>query len=114
MSRQPESFAEVLRRLRTTAALSQEALSERAGLSLRGVSDLERGVRRAPRLETIRRLADALELAEDTRAELLAAGRSAVFAHDLGAGARGRVVADTFLRARPALPATPLVGRERE
>ena len=44
------------------AALSQEELAERAGLSPRGVSDLERGARTAPRLETVRLLADALGL----------------------------------------------------
>jgi transcriptional regulator with XRE-family HTH domain len=55
-----ESFGEVLRRVRSGAALSQEALAERAGLSKRGISDLERGARLAPRLETVRLLADAL------------------------------------------------------
>ena len=45
---------------RTAAALSQEELAERAGLSVRAVSDLERGVHQAPRLETVRLLADAL------------------------------------------------------
>ena len=38
-------FGAVLRRHRLTAGLSQEALAERAGLSVRGLSDLERGVR---------------------------------------------------------------------
>ena len=42
------SFGEVLRRYRVAAGLSQEALADRAGLSLRGVSDLERGLSRAP------------------------------------------------------------------
>ena len=37
------------------AALSQDALADRAGLSLRGVTDLERGVRRAPVEETMPR-----------------------------------------------------------
>ena len=47
MSSDTAAFSTVLRQLRTAAALSQEALAERAGLSLRGVSDLERGA--APR-----------------------------------------------------------------
>ena len=47
----PEAFGEMLRRLRTAASLSQEDLAERAGLSVRGISDLERGVRQAPRPE---------------------------------------------------------------
>ena len=60
-------FGEVLRRYRTAAAFSQEELAERAGLSARGISDLERGVRQAPRLETIRLLADALGLTPPER-----------------------------------------------
>jgi len=44
----PTAFGESLRQLRIAAALSQEALAERAGLSPRGISDLERGVRRTP------------------------------------------------------------------
>ena len=37
------SFGDLLRRLRSAAALSQEELAEHAGLSRHGVSDLERG-----------------------------------------------------------------------
>ena len=55
------AFGAALRRRRLAAGLSQEALAGRAGLSLRGVSDLERG-RRAPRPETVRLLAEALGL----------------------------------------------------
>src|SRR3954453_12155795 len=71
----PSTFGAVLRRFRTAAALSQEALAERAGLSLRGVSDLERGIRRAPHLATIGMLADALALGPEDRQTLLAAAR---------------------------------------
>jgi transcriptional regulator with XRE-family HTH domain len=49
----------LLQRHRLTAGLSQEVLAERAGLSKRGISDLERGLRQAPYLATIRRLAAA-------------------------------------------------------
>ena len=52
----------MLRRYRVAAGLSQEALADQAGLSLRGVSDLERGLSRAPSLHTLGRLADALGL----------------------------------------------------
>ncbi len=41
----PLPFGDLLRRLRLAAGLSQEALAERAGLSARGISDLERGAR---------------------------------------------------------------------
>ena len=65
MSETRTSFGDLLRRLRTAAALSQEELAERAGLSRHGISDLERGARHAPRLETVRMLADALALGGD-------------------------------------------------
>ncbi len=60
---QVSAFGTLLRSYRLAAGLSQERLAERAGLSLRGISDLERGARTTPRLETVRLLADGLELA---------------------------------------------------
>jgi transcriptional regulator with XRE-family HTH domain len=39
------AFGALLRRYREEAGLTQEALAERAGLSARGISDLERGIR---------------------------------------------------------------------
>src|SRR5262245_41618775 len=68
-------FGALLRRHRVAAALSQEALAARAGLSTRAVSDLERGVKARPHLETVRRLADALGLEPAERAALAAAAR---------------------------------------
>lgn len=65
-------FGAALRRRRIAAGLSQEELAERAGLSVRGISDLERGARTTPRLATLRMLADALGLDDAGRAELLA------------------------------------------
>src|SRR3954469_457456 len=44
----PSPIGLLLRRLRTAAALSQKELAERAGLSVRAVSDLERGVHQVP------------------------------------------------------------------
>ena len=67
-------FGDLLRRHRTAAALSQEELAERAGVSVRALSDLERGVHRAPRLETVRMLAEALGLGENERTGLLSRG----------------------------------------
>ena len=75
MSRTTTTFADVLRQLRTAAALSQEDAGRACGLSLRGISDLERGVRRAPHLTTVRLLADALALGPADRQALLAAAR---------------------------------------
>lgn len=65
---QPPAFGEALRRHRLAAGLTQQALAERAGLSVRGIADLERGVRRAPYANTVRRLGNALGLGEAERA----------------------------------------------
>ena len=56
------TFGVLLRRYRHGGALSQEALAERAGLSVQAISQLERGARHTPRLETVQRLAAALGL----------------------------------------------------
>lgn len=71
-------FGHTLKRLRLAAGLTQEALAERARVSLRAVSDLERDPRRTPRLDTVTLLADALEVPPAQRAELLAAARPPV------------------------------------
>jgi predicted ATPase/transcriptional regulator with XRE-family HTH domain len=102
------SFAVLLRRHRVATGLSQEALAERAGLSARAVSDLERGARRAPYRETVRLLADALQLSDDDYMSLEAAvdrGRGPV----TGASSYSDPIS-------PTLPAavTPLIGRTEE
>jgi predicted ATPase/transcriptional regulator with XRE-family HTH domain len=106
MSSAITSFADLLRHLRITAALSQEELAIRSGLSLRGISDLERGVRRAPHLTTVRVLADALALDTTDRQALLTAARPGALPDTPGATAGGY--------APLVLPLTPLLGRERE
>ena len=100
------AFARTLRELRLKAGLSQERLAQLAGLSARGISDLERGTRMAPRFETVRLLADGLALDQAQRDALLAARNRASAALQMDAPAP----------ARPTLPVppTPLVGRERE
>jgi len=72
----PESpaFADLLRRHRTAAGLTQEELAERSGLSPRGILYLERGGRQ-PYRDTIRRLADALLLSEEERVALVTTAR---------------------------------------
>ncbi|HEU5438319.1 MAG TPA: tetratricopeptide repeat protein [Ktedonobacterales bacterium] len=100
------SFASLLRRYREAAGLTQEQLAARAGLSARGISDLERGVRQAPRRETVSLLADALALAPHQRGLLEAAARPAT---DV---ARPKAV-PTPPHNLPA-QLTPPIGRERE
>jgi predicted ATPase/tetratricopeptide (TPR) repeat protein/DNA-binding XRE family transcriptional regulator len=69
------SFGALLREFRLAARLSQEALAERAGMSARGISDLERGIHRAPYQQTVNLLLEALELDREQRALMAAAAR---------------------------------------
>ena len=71
------TFGEWLRQYRLTAGLSQEELAELAGLSARGISDLERGYRRTPQRQTIELLARALGLAAEDAAQWAATVRRA-------------------------------------
>ena len=75
MDRNQPAFGLLLRRYRLSIGLTQQALAQRAGLSLRGLSDLERGIRRWPYAGTVDRLVDALELGPTDRAILQAARR---------------------------------------
>src|ERR671930_223910 len=53
------AFGELLKRYRVAAGLTQAQLAERAGLSERAISDLERGARRVPQRATLQLLAGA-------------------------------------------------------
>jgi predicted ATPase/DNA-binding XRE family transcriptional regulator len=76
------AFAELLRLHRISAALTQEELAERAQVSSKAVSALERGARRAPYPETVLRLAEALGLDATAREEFQAvANRARIRAH---------------------------------
>src|SRR2546426_1248745 len=63
-------FGAILRAYRVAAGLSQEELAERAHLSQRTISDLERGVTTAPYRDTVAQLAEALELIASDRGAL--------------------------------------------
>ena len=65
----PAGFGAVLKRYRLRAGWTQETLAERAGISARAVSDLERGLIRAPQRSTLVRLVGALGLDADERRE---------------------------------------------
>ncbi|PWW23997.1 putative ATPase [Geodermatophilus normandii] len=71
----PGPLAGLLRSARLRAALSQEELAARSGLTAKAVSALERGERRRPHPHTLRALGDALGLDEPGRAALAAAAR---------------------------------------
>ena len=60
-------FSRLLTRHRNAAGLTQEQLAELANLSVRGISDLERGAKTKPHVHTVEALADALELTPEDR-----------------------------------------------
>ncbi len=104
---QKPNFGERLRRYRLAAGLTQQALAERAGISIRSISDMECGVRRTPRHDTIHLLSTALVLSDDERAAFVAA---AIDPHGITAASGPR---DHPPHNLPA-PSTPLIGREQE
>jgi predicted ATPase/transcriptional regulator with XRE-family HTH domain len=99
-------FGDLLRRYRVAAGLTQEALADRAGMSTRGVSDLERGVHGLPRKDTLRLLLDALALAPAERSALVAVARRPAVPH------MRRAAGDARLGL--PVPLTSLVGREQD
>jgi predicted ATPase/class 3 adenylate cyclase len=68
-------FGDILRELRRAAGLTQAELAERASLSLRGVADLERGINRHPRRETLIALATAFGLTGEDQDRIFQAAR---------------------------------------
>src|SRR3712207_5060502 len=80
--------------------------SQRAGLTAKGISDLERGARNRPYPHTVRSLADALELPENERSSLFAAVPKR-------GGTPTEEAVDVLALTLP-VPSTPLVGRERD
>jgi predicted ATPase/DNA-binding XRE family transcriptional regulator len=104
--REPTTLGAVLKRYRLAAGLSQEALAARAELSARAISDVERGLRRAPHPDTLERLAGALGLSQQQRALLVGAARPETQVP----------LASESASSLPSLPVPPtaLLGREPE
>lgn len=112
---QPADFAALLKQLRGDAGLTQEGLAERARVSPRSISDLERGINKTARRDTARLLADALGLSGTMRAafETAARGdRETAAGQPAGRRVRPRSVAATT----PVLPhdISSFTGREAE
>src|SRR5215831_5986721 len=125
----PASIGALLRARRHRACLSQEQLAARAELSERAVRDLEAGRVRSPRADTVRLLADALQLSEpeqeswfeaargglpETAVQAWAgqAGRDARARHGGGpAGADGRELAELRRESRRLREAVEILNR---
>jgi predicted ATPase/DNA-binding XRE family transcriptional regulator len=98
-------FADLLIQHRRNRGWTQEELAERSGLSVRGISDLERGARRNPQKPTVRQLFEALGLSREDQLLFEAAARRRVFP-----------ALDSMPDAGFTLPVppTPLIGRSEE
>jgi predicted ATPase/transcriptional regulator with XRE-family HTH domain len=105
----PPSLGALIRRYRLRATLSQEQLAERSGVSVRTISDLERGQRPSAHAETIRLIADALSLPETDRSRLVLASRPDLISP---------LLRDPLDQLRPSTglpsPPTELIGRDRD
>jgi len=104
MTSEQTQFGTLLKRYRTAAGLTQEALAARAQLSTRAVSDLERGINRIPRHDTLELLMAALNVTATQRALLLSTVRPEMTAP----------APRTRSLSPPPLPPTALIGREQE
>src|SRR5687767_11107018 len=100
----PGSFGAQLKALREAAGYTQEELATIAGLSVHGVSALERGERRRPHVETVRALSAALDLTGTTRDGFLRSARVPA----------EHAAADELVGASLPLPLTALLGRDAE
>jgi transcriptional regulator with XRE-family HTH domain len=110
------SLGQLLRDARQSAALTQEALAARAGLSTRAISDLERGINHTPRTTTVQLLVRALGLSEQEREHFETVARAhqtnsptATRAGYSAADALAAPVTGTALAYPP-----PLIGRAHE
>ncbi|WP_051770028.1 ATP-binding protein [Lentzea albidocapillata] len=90
------AFGDFLRFYRLRASLTQEELAERTGVSVRAISDMERGRARGPQRRTVELLAGGLTLTDDEAVE---------FAGLAQAGRRSAPPDD-----KPEPPETPLAG----
>jgi len=98
------TFGVLLRRYRQAAGLSQETLAAQAGLSTRAISDLERGINRNPRSDTLDLLAGALPLTSHQQNLLRASARPE------------RASGTSPVSPSHGLPLSPtaMIGREQE
>jgi tetratricopeptide (TPR) repeat protein/transcriptional regulator with XRE-family HTH domain len=110
-------FGPLLREHRGAAGLSQEELAQRSGLSVRAISDMERGHTARPFIRSVRMLADAMRLSGQAREQLLTAARTRAPGPGIVArSASHQAEAGSTAEVARQLPAAPryFTGRTRE
>lgn len=100
------AFGTLLKQYRSARALTQEALAERAGISVRTIKGMERGEQRLPRGDTLTCLISALQLLPHEDSALRSAARGIASPRNPQVGARDVVP----LGGAGTL--TSLIGRE--
>jgi len=102
-----KTIGELLKKFRREAGLTQEVLAERSKLSIRSISDLERGLSRQPRYETLDLLTKALGLSAEQRVALFSLARPSL---------PGADTPKPPLPVLPVLPVPPtlMLGRDQE
>jgi transcriptional regulator with XRE-family HTH domain len=114
-------LADQVRQFRVAARLTQAELADRAGVSERAISDIERGLRARVYPVTARALADALGLAGEARASFeraAQAGRVVPAGHEPSVPSRSQGADRTSTAAGAehwrAMRRAAMVGRENE
>jgi predicted ATPase/DNA-binding XRE family transcriptional regulator len=97
-----QSFAVALKQFRAAHGMTQDELAARSGVSVRSISDLERGISRFPHKDTVQLLADALHLTPEEADHLFALARAP------------KAPTDALTALTASDSALPLVGRDRE
>lgn len=105
------SLGRLIKRYRGAAALSQEELAARAGVSTRAISDLERGIHHTPHAHTLDAIATALALAPEQRALMLATARPDVAGFDISPAPSAPPAVHPHTLPQPP---TILIGRDVE
>lgn len=103
-------FGDLLRRYRRSAGLTQEMLAEQAGLSVRTISDLERGLAHRPHSYTVQFLAEALGLDAEAQQAFAASARPSTPAPEVQPPRQQAPGPDSAHLEQ----ATPFIGREQE
>ena len=116
---EPVDFATLLNRYRIAAGLTQEELAEQSSVSVRSISDIERGIPHTPRKMTVRLLAKALDLTGNDLDTFIAASRrprAPIAASPpptpSGDNPAGNPMDHDGPMAKLPRPLTPLIGRE--
>lgn len=107
----PTPLGALIRSRRTAARLTQEELAEKAGISVRTISDIERGLRRSVYRDTAQRLAEALEVEDGDKGDFIGIARGRMQPYERGALTSRQT---PWREGHIPAPPTRLIGRERE